>query len=426
MRQLFIQVPQGYGDKVVELTQEYQGVNLVHFAGKDADNVVDFAIVCISNRQIEDFLSELESVPDTHITFLPQGALALHPPASEAPKQVTNVKERSPLEIFLAGLQSVGSWRGFLSYAVVGGIVVWIGLYTNTIYLLVAAMLIAPYAGPAMNVAIATSRGDRTLLWRSIVRYFSALAVTIAVTCLLSWISQQQIATPLMVDNSQLSAAAVLLPLTAGAAGALNLVQSERSSLVPGASIGMLVAASLAPPAGIAGMAIAIGRWDMVISGIFLLLLQLAAINLSATLVFRLYGLSSQGARYQRGKPWVLPASLAVTGIALAALLGWQFSSTPDFQRSSQAQRANSIVQEVVDNSDLADLVEANVRFTRSQQPDGNTLLSVIYVQPQNGVTATSTEIQQRLTEEIQSRILAEGFNVTPLVDVNVLEEPNG
>ncbi|MBD2311372.1 DUF389 domain-containing protein [Desertifilum sp. FACHB-1129] len=424
MRQLFIQVPQGYGDKVVELTQEHQGVNLVHFEGKDADNVVDFAIVCISNRQIEDFLSELESVPDTHITFLPQGALALHPPASEAPQQVTNVKERSPLEIFLAGLQSVGSWRGFLSYAVVGGIVVWIGLYTNTIYLLVAAMLIAPYAGPAMNVAIATSRGDRTLLWRSIVRYFSALAVTIAVTCLLSWISQQEIATPLMVDNSQISAAAVLLPLTAGAAGALNLVQSDRSSLVPGASIGMLVAASLAPPAGIAGMAIAIGRWDMVISGIFLLLLQLAAINLSATLVFRLYGLSSQGARYQRGKPWVLPASLAVTGIALAALLGWQFSSTPEFQRSSQAQRANSIVQEVVDNSDLADLVEANVRFTRSQQPDGNTLLSVIYVQPQNGVTATSTEIQQRLTEEIQSRILAEGFNVTPLVDVNVLEEP--
>uniref|UniRef100_A0ACD5GXF8 DUF389 domain-containing protein n=1 Tax=Desertifilum tharense IPPAS B-1220 TaxID=1781255 RepID=A0ACD5GXF8_9CYAN len=424
MRQLFIQVPQGYGDKVVELTQEHQGVNLVHFEGKDADNVVDFAIVCISNRQIEDFLSELESVPDTHITFLPQGALALHPPASEAPQQVTNVKERSPLEIFLAGLQSVGSWRGFLSYAVVGGIVVWIGLYTNTIYLLVAAMLIAPYAGTAMNVAIATSRGDRTLLWRSIVRYFSALAVTIAVTCLLSWISQQEIATPLMVDNSQISAAAVLLPLTAGAAGALNLVQSDRSSLVPGASIGMLVAASLAPPAGIAGMAIAIGRWDMVISGIFLLLLQLAAINLSATLVFRLYGLSSQGARYQRGKPWVLPASLAVTGIALAALLGWQFSSTPEFQRSSQAQRANSIVQEVVDNSDLADLVEANVRFTRSQQPDGNTLLSVIYVQPQNGVTATSTEIQQRLTEEIQSRILAEGFNVTPLVDVNVLEEP--
>lgn len=425
MRQLFIQVPQEHGNQVFELIQENEGVNLVQFEGKDANTTVNCSIVCLSNRRIEKFLSDLESIPNTHITFLPQGAIALKPPPSEAPEQVTNVKVRSPIEIFLAGLQSVGSWRGFLSYAVVGGIVVWIGLYTNTIYLLVAAMLIAPFAGPAMNLAIATSRGDLTLLWRSLVRYFSALAVTIAVTCIFSWITQQKIATPLMVDNSQISAAAVLLPLTAGAAGALNLVQSERSSLVSGASTGMLVAASLAPPAGIAGMAIALGRWDMVVSGIFLLLLQLAGINLSATLVFRLYNLSSQGARYERGKRWVLPASLAVTGATLAALLSWQFSSTPNFQRSSQAQRANSVVQQAVKDSELADLVEANVRFTRSQQPDGNTLLSVVYVQPQNGVTASSEEIQQRLTQEIQSRLLAEGFNVTPLVDVNVLKQPN-
>lgn len=54
-----------------------------------------------------------------------------------------------------------------------------------------------------------------------------------------------------MLQNSQISIAAVLLPLAAGAAGALNLFQSERSSLVSGAATGMLVAASLAPPAGI-------------------------------------------------------------------------------------------------------------------------------------------------------------------------------
>ncbi|MGH2416529.1 MAG: DUF389 domain-containing protein, partial [Microcystaceae cyanobacterium] len=44
--------------------------------------------------------------------------------------------------------------------------------------LLVAAMLIAPFAGPAMNTAIATAWGDRKLLWRSILRYFAALSVT--------------------------------------------------------------------------------------------------------------------------------------------------------------------------------------------------------------------------------------------------------
>lgn len=89
-----------------------------------------------------------------------------------------------------------------------------------------------------------------------------------------------------------------LLPLVAGAAGAITLVQSERSSLVSGTATGMLVAASLSPPAGIIGMSMAIGRWDMVVNGVFLLLLQLSGINLSAAILFCTFGLSTKGARY--------------------------------------------------------------------------------------------------------------------------------
>ncbi|MBE9106622.1 DUF389 domain-containing protein, partial [Nostoc cf. edaphicum LEGE 07299] len=295
---------------------------------------------------------------------------------------------------------------------------------TNTAYLLVAAMLIAPFAGPAMNTAIATAWGDRKLLGRSILRYFAALAVTIATTWLLSLILRQEIPTSLMVDSSQVSAVAVILPLAAGAAGALNLVQSERSSLVSGAATGMLVAASLAPPAGIVGMASAVGRWDMAISGLFLLFLQLCGINFSAALLFRVFGLSAQETRYQRGKKRVFFSALAITVIALAGLLTWQFSNSPNLQRSSRAQRANAQVQKTVEQVGLAKLVESNVRFTRSNIQGQDTLLSVVYVQRQPGVTASSEEIRDRLTQSIQTQLLKQDFNVTPLVDVNVLETP--
>lgn len=147
-------------------------------------------------------------------------------------------------------------------------------------------MLIAPFAGPAMNVAIATSRGDAKLLKRTLLRYFVALAVTIVVAGVLI-ILRQEVVTSTMSDTSKISAVAVLLPLVAGAAGAVNLVQSKRSSLVSGAAVGMLVAASLSPPAGLIGMASAMGRWDLAINGVFVLLLQLVGINLSASLVFR-------------------------------------------------------------------------------------------------------------------------------------------
>ncbi|AUB44184.1 putative membrane protein (plasmid) [Nostoc flagelliforme CCNUN1] len=285
-------------------------------------------------------------------------------------------------------------------------------------------MLIAPFAGPAMNTAIATAWGDRKLLGRSILRYFSALAVTIATTWLLSLILRQEIPTSLMVESSQVSAVAVILPLAAGAAGALNLMQSERSSLVSGAATGMLVAASLAPPAGIVGMASAIGRWDMVISELFLLFLQLCGINFSASLLFRIFRLSAQGTRYGCGKKRVFFSALAITVIALALLLTWQFSHSPNLQRSSLAQRANAQVQKTVEQVGLAKLVESNVRFTRSNIEGQDTLLSVVYVQRQPGVTASSEEIRARLTQSIQTQLLKQDLNVTPLVDVKVLETP--
>ncbi|BAZ69586.1 hypothetical protein NIES4106_43590 [Fischerella sp. NIES-4106] len=424
MRQLIVQIPRGKGKEVLDIAKSVNGVNLAQFEAKGSEELTDLVLVHVSNRQVEQLFAKLEDLPNVHITLLPTGVITLHPPDREAPQQVKNVEERSPVEVFLSGLQSVGSWQGFLGYAAVAGFVVWIGLYTNTSYLLVAAMLIAPFAGPAMNVAIATARGDRKLLGRSIIRYFAALVVTIVVAGVLSLIMRQNIATSLMIDSSQVSSVAVLLPLAAGAAGSLNLVQSDRSSLVSGAATGMLVAASLAPPAGIVGMASAMGRWDLAIDALFLLFLQLAGINLTAAVLFRLFGVSAKGVRYTRGKPWVFPVALVLTVILLAVLLTWQFVNPPNLQRSSLAQRANAEIQKVVNKNPLAELVEANVRFTRANIKGQNTLLGIVYVQRRAGVSVSSEEIRSRLTQAIQTHLLQQGFNVTPLLDVSVLEAP--
>jgi uncharacterized membrane protein len=187
----------------------------------------------------------------------------------------------------------------------------------------------------------------------------------------------------------------------------------------------MLVAASLAPPAGVIGMSIAIGRWDMITGGVFLLLLQLCGINLSATLLFRWFGLSTRGARYTRGKKVVFPIALSITVLALTGLLIWQFRNSPNLERASRAQRANAEVQNVVEQESSVQLVESNVRFTQPNIQGQNTLLSVVYVQRSPSTTESDATIRDRLTQAIQTRLMEQGFNVAPLVDVNVLELPN-
>lgn len=380
--------------------------------------------MAVSNHRVQSLLDELQTVPDVHINFLPQGIFALHPPHSDVPDQVTDVEERSPVEILLGGLQSLGSWPGFLSYAVVGAITAWIGLFADTVIMLIAAMLIAPFAGPAMNLALASAQGDLQLLRRSLVRYVVAILVAILVAIGMSLVLGQQVATSQMVSVSKVSIIAVLVPLVAGAAGALNLVQSERSSLVSGAAVGLMVAATLAPPAALVGMSIAIGEWSMSTTGVFLLLLQLFGIQLAGSLVFRFYGgVSYHATRYQRGRSWVLPVSLTISGLALAGLLFWQMTGSLDLFRATSEQRARAEVQEVVSSSGLAHLVEANIRFTQPDISNQNTLLAVIYVQRDTGVSVSTEVIDQQLTDAIEKRLTAQ-FSVTPLVDLLVMTAP--
>jgi uncharacterized hydrophobic protein (TIGR00271 family) len=422
MRQLIVKVPRGQGEQALQIANKHKGQNLASFEAHDQEKDWDLVLGYFSNDQIGRLLKDLESLQELHITLFPHSVFPMSPPSKNVPEEIKTVNPRSPLEVWLNGIQSIGSWKGFLGYALAAGIVVWIGMFTNTIYLLVAAMLIAPFAGPAMNTAIATASGDTTLLGRNILRYFVALTLTIATTAAISLLLGQETATATMVSVSELSSVAFLLPLVAGAAGALNLVQAQNSSLVSGTAVGILIAASLTPPAGLIGMSAAIGRWDMVKEGIFVLLLQLACINLTGSLLFRAFGLNTSGERYQRGRPSVFYVSLVISAAALAGLLWWQFSSRPNLQRSTISERAVSKVAQVVDQSHLADLVEANMHFTRASVSNQNTLLGVIYVQRKQGVQVPAEQIRQQLTMDIQKSINQQGFHVTPLVDIIVLE----
>lgn len=422
MRSLMIQVPNGEGEEILKKTKQLNGKNTSLLSGFDDEGEVDIVFASFSNSRVEQFLDEVNDIKDLHITLVPRGVMALYPPDDQAPEQVTDIEMRSPIEIFLSGLQSIGSWTGFIGYATITSIIVWIGLYTNTSYLLVAAMLIAPFAGPAMNTAIATARGDWPLLRQGMIRYFVSIFITIAGTFLLSLLLQQDIPTPLMVGRSQISSVAVLLPLSAGAAGALNLVQSERNSLVSGAAVGMLVAASLAPPAGIVGMALAIGKWEMVTSGVFLLFLQLVGINLTGSLLFRLFGINTSGPRYSRGKKHIFVSSLFITTTLLGALFYMQLHQSPDLQRSSRAQRAAAEIHAIVEADEQVNLIEANVRFTRADISDQNSLLCILYVQRKSGSTEAEEAIKKNLVSAIQQGLIK--FNVVPLIDIIVIDPP--
>jgi uncharacterized membrane protein len=269
-----------------------------------------------------------------------------------------------------------------------------------------------------MNAAIATARGDGELLMRSVGRYFAALLVSIAVSGGLSFLLAPPSATGLMVETSLVSRVAVLLPLAAGAAGALNLCQAERSSLVSGAATGVLIAASLAPQSALVGLALPLGDWSMVRSAMLVLLLQLTGINASGALVFRLCGLTPQGVRYTRGRGWKALATGAVTLAALGALLAWQFADHAQFERLSIEQRASASAEAAAASIQGARPVSVHADFTQRSRRGQDTLLAVLHVQRAKRAAASSEAMECEIIEAVSQKLRAE-FQVIPLVAVH-------
>lgn len=181
MRQLLVQVPRGSGKAVLDNVKSYDGVNLAQFEANGSAEPLDLVIIYISNRKVEGLLAELQSFPKLQVTLIPQGVIALQPPTDQVVQQVKNVEEAQRPRSVSQRLAKRWLMERFSRICCGCGGVVWIGLFTNTSYLLVAAILIAPFAGLAMNVVIATVRGDRRLLKPSLLRYFAALAVSIMV-----------------------------------------------------------------------------------------------------------------------------------------------------------------------------------------------------------------------------------------------------
>lgn len=418
MRQLRLTVPADGADDADELLERHGATAVRRWELDDGARCVE---LLLTNHAVGGFIDQAAEVGDVTITMAPQSVLALAPGRDAAPSDVVDVEALSAQEVFLGGLQSVGSWVGFLGYAAVAGAVVWIGMLVNSVFLLIAAMLIAPFAGPAMNAALATAAGDRGLLRRAVLRYVAAIALVVAVVAALHALLGTDIPTRTMADTANVASVAVLLPLVAGAAGALNLMQAERSSLVSGAATGVLVAAALAPPAGLVGMALVTREWSMVGSGAFLLALQLAGLNLSGAIVFRLYGVRPASAMYGRGTSTVSRIALAGSVLALAGLVGHQLSSSPALQRSSVQTDAASAVTTLVEDDPDAELVEVDARFTRADIAGQDTLLLVVHVQPKAGVDPAALE--ERLGSEL-SRAVTQRFDVTALATVTAIAAP--
>jgi uncharacterized hydrophobic protein (TIGR00271 family) len=383
----------------------------------------------LPNDRLGGFVSaSIESVAEVRFTFEPTGVLAVEPPLGEIREIVRDVSPRSTLELVLGALQSIGSWRGLLLYALLSGVVAAYAVIFNIPYLLTAAMLISPMGGPVMVAVIALAIGDPNLLRRGLIRFWVAVTLLAIAAAIMGLAYGLDFSTATMEMISSLSNWVLLIAVAGGAAGALAQIQSERDSLVTTTATGFLVAVSLSPPAAVLGLGVVIGRWDYVAQMAVLLLLTFFGILAGGAITLVLYGVNPDAPAIARGSRLARAWMGAIVIAGGGALVLMQSGSSPEFRKADLSRDAARVTREAIRERGDVRLLQVNAAFTRPELADyrGEALLIQAWVTSAPGASESQLESAATvLRNRIAARVTSELPGVAPFVDVITLPPPH-
>lgn len=272
----------------------------------------------------QEVLDDLQTILDRceHARIIIRGVQATLPAAQDEEgedetRSRTAARSREELYAEVAGGGSITST--YLMLCALSAVVAAMGMFEDNTAVVIGAMVIAPLLGPNLALALGTTLGDTALSRRAVAASLAGLGLSVGLALLIGLVLDP-------VSNSQLAARtdvsypAMILALASGAAAVLSLTSGAAAGLV-----GVMVAVALMPPAAALGLFIGWGQWDNALSAGLMLAINIAAINLSAKLVFVLKGVTPrrwpEKSRARRSVRWSF-AFWGVSLLILAVLIG--------------------------------------------------------------------------------------------------------
>ncbi|MBY9068378.1 TIGR00341 family protein [Hyphomonas sp. WL0036] len=173
--------------------------------------------------------------------------------------------------------------RDFIVMVILSTIVAAIGLVSDGVAAVIGAMVIAPLLGPILGFAMGAALGELALLRRGILTLLAGIGIALAVSFALAMIMPPNWESRELMSRAEVRLDGLALAMAAGGAAALSVTRGASSALV-----GVMVAAALLPPGAAFGLFLGYGEWQLALRAALLLSLNVAALILSALIVFRL------------------------------------------------------------------------------------------------------------------------------------------
>jgi len=157
-----------------------------------------------------------------------------------------------------------------------------VGLNTNSVAVIIGAMLISPLMGSILAIAYGTATGNKQIIEKHIVGFLFQIGISVLTSTVYFFLSPLKDVTDELAARTEPNLYCVIVAFFGGLAGIVATTRLDKSSTVlPGVAI----ATAIMPPLCTCGYAIANLRADMLINAAYLFLLNAYFIYLAAELV---------------------------------------------------------------------------------------------------------------------------------------------
>lgn len=213
------------------------------------------------------------------------------------------------------------SWVYYLML-LMSGLIALLGLLTNSVAVVIGAMLISPLMGPIISSGLALTIGDLQLARRAFRTIAVSVILTIVVTAFCTLLSPLKEPTSEILARVRPNIYDLFIAVLSGIVGAVALC-TKRNYLIT--ATGVAVATAVIPPLSVAGYGLGTGQLMLGLGGFLLFFTNFVAIVLTSDLVFFIMGFRTshvETIRYsQRTRLLIIGGLLALISIPLVYTL---------------------------------------------------------------------------------------------------------
>jgi uncharacterized hydrophobic protein (TIGR00271 family) len=203
------------------------------------------------------------------------------------------------------------SWVYYL-VLILAGLIALLGLLTNSVAVVIGAMLISPLMGPIISSSLALTIGDLPLARRAFKTIAVSVVLTIVVTAAFSFISPLKDPTAEILARVRPNIFDLFIAVLSGIVGAIALC-TKRNYLIT--ATGVAVATAVIPPLSVTGYGLGTGQLMLAVGGFLLFFTNFVAIVLTSDLVFFILGFRTshvEAVQYSPRKRLLIIATLLI------------------------------------------------------------------------------------------------------------------